>query len=125
MPAIVMVVDDDANTRRLLQFILSNAGYDVVEATDGLDALEKLETMRADLIILDVLMPNLDGLTTMQQMRMTPHLADLPVIFLSSRADVAAEYAGLAAGARQYLVKPFSVPALLQHVSDLLVTPTG
>ncbi len=125
MSAYIMVVDDDPNTRQLLHFILTNAGYAVTDAQDGLEALEKLEKKRPDLIILDVLMPNMDGFTTMYHIRAMPHLADLPVIFLSSRADVAAEYSGLAAGAQQYLVKPFSVPILLKHVGDLLAAPTG
>lgn len=123
MPPIIMVVDDDANTRRLLKFILDHAGYDMIEAQDGMDALEKLQTSQPDLIILDVLMPNLDGFTTIHHIRANPQFAALPVIFLSSRADVAAENSGLAAGAQQYLVKPFSVPKLLQHIHDLLAAP--
>jgi len=118
-----MVVDDDFHSRQLLRFILSNAGYTVVEAQDGQDALEKLASTPTDLLILDVLMPKMDGFSTMEHIRETPRLANLPVIFLSSRADVTAEYTGLAAGAQQYLVKPFSVPALLQHIEELLAAP--
>lgn len=125
MPANIMVVDDDRHSRQLLQFILTNAGYSVIEAEDGLEALEKLESIQADLIILDVLMPRMDGFDTVHHIRETPRLADLPVIFLSSRADVSAEYTGLAAGAQQYLVKPFSVQVLLQHIHDLLPARAG
>lgn len=125
MPANIMVVDDDRHSRQLLQFILTNAGYSVIEAEDGLEALEKLESIQADLIILDVLMPKMDGFDTIYHIRENPRLADLPVIFLSSRADVSAEYTGLAAGAQQYMVKPFSVQALLQHIHDLLPARTS
>jgi DNA-binding response OmpR family regulator len=120
MCAMIMVVDDDKHTRKLLHFILTNAGYEVIEAEDGLDALMQLETTRPQLVILDVLMPNLDGFSTIHRIRNNPELDGLPVLFLSSRADVAAEYSGLEAGAQEYMVKPFSVTILLQHIRNLL-----
>ena len=125
MCAVILVVDDDQHTRKLLQFVLTHDGHEVVEAEDGLDALRQLSRVRPDLVILDVLMPNLDGFSTLQQIRAKPQFKDLPIIFLSSRADVSAEYSGLAAGAQHYIVKPFKVQDLLQHIRDmLLAVPT-
>jgi DNA-binding response OmpR family regulator len=116
----VLVIDDEAMTRRLLYHCLTRAGYEVVEADNGQDALIKLETMRPDFIISDVLMPGMDGFDTVRNIRQMPEFVDTPVIFLSSRADTAAAYEGLESGAQKYLFKPFSVPELLDNIKELL-----
>ncbi len=121
MCAKIMVVDDDPHTRQLLRIIFTRVGYEVIEAQDGLDALGQLEmNCCPHLVILDVLMPNLDGFTTMHYIRANPQFARLPVMMLSSRADVAAESIGLEAGAQDYLVKPFNLATLLQRVDNLI-----
>ena len=88
MSSLILIVDDDEHTRKLLRLILMRAGHDVVEACDGFEALELVETAVPDLIILDVLMPNLDGFATLRRIRANPCNQFLPVIFLSSRADI-------------------------------------
>lgn len=116
----ILVVDDEALTRRLLYHCLTRAGYEVIEARDGHDALDKLEEVQPDFIISDVLMPGMNGFDTVQSIREKPEFVDTPVIFLSSRADTDAEYKGLESGAQKYLFKPFSVPDLLANIEELL-----
>jgi CheY-like chemotaxis protein len=120
MSSVIMVVDDEELTRTLYKHVLVRAGYSVLEAGTGHEALELLATTRPDLIIMDVLMPGMDGFATLEQLRANPLMANLPVIFLSSRADVAAEYRGLASGAQRYLVKPISMLDLQKEVRQLL-----
>ena len=116
----ILVIDDDPLTRRLFHHCLTRAGYDVVEAQHGQEALAKLETIRPDFIISDVLMPGINGFDTVRSIRGMPAFEQTPVIFLSSRADTAAEYQGLESGAQRYLYKPFSVPDLLADIAELL-----
>lgn len=115
----VLVIDDEALTRRLLQHCLTRAGYEVVEAENGIDALKKLESTHPDLIISDVLMPGMNGFDTVQTIREIPEFLFTPVIFLSSRADTDAELKGLESGAQKYLFKPFGVPELLASIEEL------
>lgn len=116
----ILVIDDEALTRRLLQHCLTRAGYDVIEAQDGSDALTKLESATPDFIISDVLMPGMNGFDTVRNIREIPEFAHTPVIFLSSRADTDASLKGLESGAQKYLFKPFSVLELLSSVEELL-----
>jgi CheY-like chemotaxis protein len=120
MSFVIMVVDDEDLTRQLLHHMLSRAGYIVVEAGNGQEALQQLAVILPDLIIIDVLMPHLDGFATIRQVRSNPQTAPIPVIFLSSRADVSAEYEGLKAGAQRYLVKPLGLTELVRQVQELL-----
>lgn len=120
MSSVILIVDDEEMTRHLLSHILSRAGYKVIEAGNGQEALQQLVTMLPDLIIMDVLMPHLDGFSTIRQIRADPRTIHVPVIFLSSRADVSAEHEGFAAGAQRYLVKPIGLTELVNHVQELL-----
>ncbi len=116
----ILVVDDEALTRRLLQHCLTRAGYEVVEAKNGCDALTKLETFHPDFIISDILMPGMNGFDMVRNVRKLPEFEHTPVIFLSSRADTGAEIEGLESGAQKYLFKPFGVPNLLASIEELL-----
>ncbi|MBE2221600.1 MAG: response regulator [Anaerolineae bacterium] len=116
----ILVIDDEDLTRKLLYHCLTRAGYEVIEAENGVEALTKLETIQPDCIISDVLMPGMNGFETLQHIREIPKLASTPVIFLSSRADTDAEYRGLETGAQKYLFKPFNVSGLLETVEMLL-----
>ena len=115
----VLVIDDEALTRRLLHLCLTRAGYEVIEAENGQDALIKLESTHPDFIISDVLMPGMNGFDTIRNIREIPEFLHTPVIFLSSRADTEAELKGLESGAQKYLFKPFSVPELLASIEEL------
>ena len=120
MSAIIMVVDDEELTRQLIGHFLTRAGYTVLEAANGREALKHLATVLPDLIIMDVLMPDIDGFTTIRQIRADPQTTHIPIIFLSSRADVLAEHEGLLAGAQRYLTKPLGLMNIVQEVQNLL-----
>jgi DNA-binding response OmpR family regulator len=120
MAVTILIVDDEKLTRRLLQHCLSRAGFDVIEASNGREALSLINSILPDLIILDVLMPEMNGFDTVRQIRADSPCMQTPIIFLSSRADTAAEVEGLEAGAQRYLLKPFQIEELLGHIDKLL-----
>ncbi len=120
MEPIVLVVDDEDMTRKLLRLMLERDGFAIIEAEDGLEALQIIEKSPPDIVILDVMMPNMDGFTMCQTLRGQPETADLPVIMLSARTQIEAVRAGLQAGADRYMTKPISKPELLQTIQELI-----
>ena len=112
----ILIVDDNADMRHYLERLL-NERYDVTAASDGLEALASIRGTRPDLIVSDVMMPNLDGFGLMKEIRSDPATASLPIIFLSARAGEEARVEGMDAGADDYLVKPFSARELLARIS--------
>ncbi len=116
----VLIVDDEQMARTLLRLMLVRAGFQVREAVDGYDALEKLQKNIPDLIILDVMMPGLDGFSVCLSVRNEPNTADIPVIMLSAKSDMGSVNQGIQAGATKYLTKPVSPENLTRHVRDLL-----
>jgi two-component system response regulator MprA len=114
----ILVVDDEPAVRESLASSLTFEDYEVGTAVDGLDALGALERDRPDLVILDVLMPRLDGLTTCRRMRARGDT--LPVLMLTARETIGDRVTGLDAGADDYLVKPFELDELLARVRALL-----
>ncbi|MEM7111822.1 MAG: response regulator [Chloroflexota bacterium] len=118
----VLIVDDEQGTRELLRLMLEFAGYDIYEAVDGLDALEKVKLVQPDVILLDVMMPNLDGLEVCRRLRSQPATAKLPIIMVSAKIQVEAIREGLAAGATRYLTKPVSRANLVETIREV-VTP--
>jgi DNA-binding response OmpR family regulator len=119
-PALVVVADDDRDIVALVRAILSKAGFDVVEASDGVEALDLVRARRPQLAVLDISMPKLDGLAVLRSVREDPELADLPVILLSARAQEADVRDGYAQGASKYVRKPFSPRELVGVVNDLI-----
>jgi two-component system response regulator MprA len=114
----ILVVDDEPAVRESLASSLAFEDYEIDTATDGLDALDKLDRVKPDLIVLDVLMPRLDGLTTCRRLRARGET--LPVLMLTARDTVGDRVTGLDAGADDYLVKPFELDELLARVRALL-----
>jgi two-component system, OmpR family, response regulator MprA len=114
----VLVVDDDPDVRDSLLRALRYAGYDVAAAADGAEALASLSRSPADLIVLDVLMPMLDGLEACRRLRVRGDAT--PILVLTARATVDDRVTGLAAGADDYLIKPFALAELLARVRALL-----
>jgi DNA-binding response OmpR family regulator len=100
--------------------MLEHANFAVVEAKDGVEALELVKQSLPDLVILDVMMPGIDGLTVCQRLRSDEATADLPIIMLSARTQPDAIEAGLRAGATMYLTKPVSRKELIQHMHEVL-----
>lgn len=116
----VLVVDDESLTRDLLRMMLERADFRVMEAEDGVDALEKIREQRPDAVILDVMMPNMDGFAVCQTLRQEAATADLPVLMLSAKTQPEAVEEGMRAGATRYLPKPISYKDLIRHVKEVL-----
>lgn len=120
----ILVVDDEASIRRILETRLSMIGYDVVTAGDGEEALETFHKTEPDLVVLDVMMPKLDGYGVCQELRKE---SDIPIIMLTALGDVADRITGLELGADDYVVKPFSPKELEARIRSVLrrVDKTG
>ena len=116
----VLVVEDDTELRELVCLMLEHNGFEVEAAVDGVDALAKMDSWRPDAMILDVMMPRMDGLTVCRKLRQVPETAELPIIMISGRAQKKAIAEGLAAGANKYLAKPMPLDLLVQSIHELL-----
>ncbi|MCL4868536.1 MAG: response regulator [Anaerolineae bacterium] len=117
----VLVVDDEPMARTLLRLMLVRAGYEVFEAEDGYDALDKVKLHPPDVMILDVMMPGIDGFQVCEELRRQERTASMPIIMLSAKTDLDSVNRGLRAGATKYLTKPVSPEDLTQHVHEVLV----
>lgn len=116
----VLVVDDEPALRDLIGQMLELGGYAVMEADDGEEALDKIDADPPDAVILDVMMPLMDGITVCKSIRANPETANMPVIMLSGKTQKEAVAEGLAAGANQYLCKPVSYDELIDALKEAL-----
>lgn len=115
----IMTVDDSASLRQMVSFVLRGAGYDVIEAVDGLDALSKLKGREVHLVLTDINMPKMDGLELTRQLRTLPLYKFVPIVLLTTESHPEKKKEGKAAGATAWIVKPFTpdqVLALLKKV---------
>ena len=117
----IMTVDDSASVRQVVRLTLAGAGYDVVEAVDGKDALAKLNGTPVQLIVTDLNMPNMDGITFVTHVKKHPRHKFAPVVMLTTEGQDAKKQQGRAAGAKAWIVKPFSPPQLLDAVAKLIL----
>jgi len=113
----ILVVDDDPNIRELVRVFLRNEGFDVYEAADGLEALARLETVKADLVILDVMMPRLDGWELARQLGGE---GGVPLLMLTAKGETSQKIKGFGLGVDDYLTKPFEPLELVARVKALL-----
>lgn len=116
----VLLVDDEETIRTMLRMVLELTGFQVFEASDGVQALEQVHTHRPDIMILDVMMPRMDGLTVCRLLREKNETADLPIIIFSGKAQEEAVREGLAAGASHYLIKPASPTEIVRLINEQL-----
>ncbi|MGZ8660901.1 MAG: GGDEF domain-containing response regulator [Actinomycetota bacterium] len=116
----ILVVDDDPDIARFVEVNLRSAGYDVSVAGDGEEALEKAGEIRPDLVLLDVMMPRIDGFEVAQRLRKNPQTANTSIIMLTAKALSADKVTGLQAGADDYIIKPFDPIELLARVKGTL-----
>jgi len=121
MAKTIMIVDDSASIRQVVGIALKSAGYDVLEACDGKDALSKLTGQKIHLIITDVNMPNMDGITFVTEAKKLPQYKFTPMMMLTTEATDNKKQAGKAAGAKAWLTKPFQPPTLMAAVSKLVL----
>jgi two-component system OmpR family response regulator len=117
--ATILVVDDDPHIRELVGVFLREEGFSVLEAADGREALALLETTRADLVILDIMMPNMDGWQLCRELR---ELYDTPMLMLTAKGETSQKIKGFQLGTDDYLVKPFEPLELVARVKALLRT---
>ncbi len=119
MPYTVLTIEDQPDIRRLIRMTLEFKGHRVLEAGDGVEGLRLARFEKPDLILLDVMMPGMDGLTVGRTLAADPVLSRIPVVMLSALGNVGDIEAGLQCGVRAYLVKPFSPWELLDKVASL------
>ena len=120
MSASVLIVDDGSMARTLLRLMLTRSGFHVLEAKDGFDALEKVKTHHPDVVLLDVMMPGMDGFDVCAKLREDAATARLPVLMLSAKADLKSINRGLQVGADKYLTKPIDPKDLMAEIKDTL-----
>ena len=116
----ILIVDDDANNRLLLQVMLANEGYEIVTASAGTEALDLVEQLPPDLIVLDVMMPGMDGYQVAARIKTNPATRHIPVIMLTALSDRNSMMHGLNAGAEEFLTKPVVRAELSVRVKNLL-----
>lgn len=118
--ASILAVDDSASMRKMVTFTLKSAGYEVEEAVDGVDALEKAKATQFDCIITDVNMPNKDGITLIRDLRALPNYKFTPMLTLTTESGAEKKQEGKAAGATGWIVKPFDPDQLLKTLKKVL-----
>lgn len=121
MAKTIMVVDDSASLRQVVGIALKGAGYEVLEGCDGTDALSKLTGQKVHLIISDVNMPRMDGISFVSAVKQMPNYKFTPVIMLTTESQEAKKREGQAAGAKAWVVKPFKPDVLLNAVQKLVL----
>jgi PleD family two-component response regulator len=121
-PAKILIADDDPHIRRILQFLLEQAGYGTASAVDGRQTLQMVADERPDLVILDLMMPYLDGFAVLEQLRQDRETRRLPVIMLTAHDQSSSRVRGLRGGANDYIAKPFDQDELLARVANMLET---
>ena len=121
----ILAVDDERHIVRLVEVNLQRAGYEVVTAYDGKEALEKVKTENPDLVVLDVMMPFMDGFEVLRNLKANPETAEIPVIMLTAKAQDADVFRGWQSGVDCYLTKPFNPMELLTFVKRIFDSQSG
>jgi CheY-like chemotaxis protein len=117
---LILVADDDGDVRELIVFRLERAGYRVVTAADGLEAVEVALERSPDVCVIDVMMPKLDGYQVTERLRASPGLAEVPIVLLTASVEDAAVSRGFEVGASDYIKKPFGPQELLERIAAAL-----
>jgi len=120
MAKTVLTVDDSPSIRQMVSFTLKSAGYEVLEASDGQDGLDKARTKVVDLVLTDQNMPRMDGVTLIKTLRGMPSYRSIPILMLTTESGDAMKQQGKAAGATGWLVKPFDPQKLLEVVKKVI-----
>ncbi len=121
MAKTVLIVDDSMSMRQVVRIALGSVGYEVIEAEDGKAALQKLNGKKIHLIISDVNMPNMDGISFVKEVKASPNYRFTPIIMLTTESETEKKEQGKSAGAKAWVVKPFRPEQLLTAVSKLIL----
>jgi two-component system alkaline phosphatase synthesis response regulator PhoP len=116
----ILVIEDDPGALRLAQYVLQYEGYEVLTATNGLVGLKKAQSEQPDLVVLDVMLPGVDGFEICHRLRSEPETAQLPILMLSAKAEAVDRAMGLKVGADDYLIKPTDAAEIVRIVKKLL-----
>lgn len=116
----ILAIDDSASIRQMVTFTLKSSGYEVVEAVDGMDGLEKAKGKTFNLILTDQNMPRMDGLTLIKNLRALPQYKTVPILMLTTESSDAMKQQGRAVGATGWLVKPFDPQKLVEVVKKVI-----
>lgn len=117
----IMIIDDSPSIRQVVNLTLKKVGYDVIEAVDGEDALKKLSGQKVNLIVCDVNMPKMDGITFLKNLKVMPNHKYTPVIMLTTESQEARKQEGKLAGAKAWVVKPFKPEQMLEAIEKLML----
>lgn len=120
----ILVVDDEPDTVKTLSFRLKSSGYEVIAAVDGLEALNKARKEKPDLIILDLMLPKMDGYHVCRLLKFDEEYSHIPILMLTARTLEIDLLTGLKTGADEYLTKPYDSKKLLQTIQDMLASRT-
>ena len=120
MAKTVLTVDDSASIRQMVSFTLKSAGYEVVEAVDGMDGLDKAKARACNLVLTDQNMPRMDGLSLIKSLRAMPQYRTVPILMLTTESSDTMKSQGRAAGATGWLVKPFDPQKLIEVVKKVI-----
>lgn len=120
MAKTILSVDDSASMRQMVKLTLAGAGYDIIEACDGKDALTKAGSATVHMVLTDLNMPNMDGLTLIRELRKLPNYRGVPIIFLTTESDEAKKAEAKQSGATAWITKPFKQEQLLAVVKKVL-----
>ena len=118
--ASIMAVDDSVSMRQMVSYTLKGAGYDVIEAEDGRDALDKAKGAKVNLVLTDVNMPKMDGIALIKELRNLPDYKFIPILMLTTESGTDKKGEGKAAGATGWIVKPFNPDQLLATIKKVL-----
>lgn len=121
MKKTILIVDDSESVRQLVRMVLTGAGYDVIDGRDGKDALSKLTGQKVHLIISDVNMPVMDGISFVKAVKQMPQYKFTPIVMLTTESQEEKRKEGQAAGAKAWVVKPFNPPQMLGAVEKLVL----
>jgi CheY-like chemotaxis protein len=116
----ILVAEDEKDIRELIAFTLRYAGHEVISTSNGVEAYETARTIKPDLILMDVRMPRMDGYDACREIKGDSSTQNIPVVFLSAKGQAAEIETGYAAGAVEYMVKPFSPELLAQRIKEIL-----
>ena len=117
----IMVIDDSASIRQVVSITLNKAGYETIQAHDGKDAISKLTGQKVHLMVCDVYMPNMDGISFLKTVKQMPNYKFTPIIMLTTESQETKKQEGKAAGAKAWMVKPFKPEQLLSAVEKLIL----
>ena len=120
MSKLILTVDDSSSVRQMVKFTLKNAGFNVMEAVDGLDALDKVKANSVDMVITDLNMPRMDGISLIKEVRKIAQYKFIPIIMLTTESEMTKKSEGKSAGATGWIVKPFKPEQILMVVKKVL-----